>query len=695
MKKLGNLKQKIVLILLLSSFLADSFSLNSSCIQNKLTMTEAVEFTKQTSQKYKNKKVSRANKKMQLTQAKDAIKETRKKESTVRFNLLFNIQWPEKHAMPKEIELMTKVPEIETEIKNITKELEDIWLTEQEKAENYYINIYGYDQKSKIGQAILDEMNQSLTKMKNKLKVGQANSEDIASLEKKIKAQEQEIANSLKNIDRYKEKLSDLVGFDLTGYVFQNPLKKTDISRDKLDSLVKYSLNNDFNVLKTKNLENIARQSVNEIYNIYGKKWGNKIKTIESEVVKNTEVDLEVLLDKYNDLLRQIDKPWEGSYTINLLFFKIRIPKEWFKKEYDGQRYFDGEKYSIVVAIKDREEAIAQTKSAEKDLVNSIKDSFEVIKDMWNVYITSVESEKQAQKEYDKVYFKNQLGQASYDEVDMAKSNLETAKITTLDNLLNYNLQLSSFNKLTCGAIGALLENESLFLSAVKTGNSVLELEEILQSEENAIIYYINKSIDQKKTNFGLQVLEGFPEEITHYELLTPEKVLIAKKTAIDKTISMFPLEYEGSTEILVRLYNNDEFVNEATIDTLASRGRLDLISQNMDLEEKSAEINNNQNISTQVMGYYNISNLVGNTVKKIQFEIPETSGISFYKIVDENDKEIGKNNKFYSVTSGFQYLGYVLSDLSKLKVRLYDANYILKFECIFDVVKNQIIVKK
>ncbi|MBP0979346.1 MAG: hypothetical protein J6C55_01715 [Oscillospiraceae bacterium] len=693
MKLFNNTKQKIVLIILLFVFLVSNLNINSVCKQHKLTMVEAVEFAKQTSQKYKNKKASRANKKMQLTQAYDAIKETRKKESTIRFSLLFNIQWPEKHAMPKEIELMTKVPEIETDIKNITKELEDIWLSDQEKAENYYINIYGYDQKSKLGQMILDEMNWSLAKMRRQLRIGQANANDITSLENKIKAQEKEIASNLKNLERYKNKLSELIGFDLTGYAFQNPLKKTNIDRSRLDSLVTYSLNNDFNMFKTRNTENIARRKVNEIYNIYGKKWGNEIKTIESEVVKNSEVDLEILLDKYNNLLTKIDQPWVGSYDINLLFFKIRIPKEWFKKEFDGQRYFDGEKYSIVVAIKDREEAINQTKLAEKELTNSIKDGFESLKDMWSAYETSVELEKRAQKEYDSVYFKNKLGVASYDEVDITKSNLESAKMTTLDNLLNYNQQLVAFNKITCGAIDALSKNEALFLSAVKTGDSVLELEEILENQENGILYYINKEIDQKKTNFGLQVLGGFPQEVTHYELLTPEKILVARRTTIDKTISIFPLEYEGSTEMVVRLYNNGEFVNEALFDTLVPRGKLNLINLDQDPNQDLEEVFSEETNQRQVIGSYIVGSAVGRTVKKIQFKIPDTVGVSFYKIIDESGNEIGKNKKFYSITKSFQYLGYALGDLSKLKIRLFDAGYNLKYECSFDILTNQIII--
>ncbi len=49
-------------------------------------------------------------------QAVEGLRDIRKKESTVRFSLLFSISFPEKHAMPKEIELIMKIPKIDHEI---------------------------------------------------------------------------------------------------------------------------------------------------------------------------------------------------------------------------------------------------------------------------------------------------------------------------------------------------------------------------------------------------------------------------------------------------------------------------------------------------------------------------------------------------------------------------------------------------
>lgn len=677
--------------------------------QNKvLKMSDAITYVQNHSQSFKDKSDSRIKKKMELSQAIDAVNETRKKESTVRFSLLFNIKLPEKHALPKEIDLLMKVPKIESEIKILTKELEQIKLSEQEKAQNYFITIYEYDQKSKLLQQSLDELNGKLQKLNQQLTLGRASQKDISSLKEQIKMKETQLTECLNNFEIYKQKLSDIIGFDVSNeYIFPNPLKIFEVDRSYLDKLIQYSLNNDFNVFKARNDELVARRKVDEIYGIYGKKWGNIVKSIENDVKSNDKVDLDVLLDKYQDLLTKIDQPWVGNYTINLLLFKINIPKEWFKKEYDGNRYFDDEKYAIIVAIKEREEAIKATQAAEKELRNNIKDEFENLKNLWKAYSASSISLELAQHEYDRLILANKLGQASYDEVDESKSNLSNNQMSNFESLISYNKQLSSFNKTTCGAIDSLMENKDLFLKSIQTGNSVSEVEEllndslsnndILEDEQNAIIYYINNAIDQRKSIFGLQVMKGYPNNITHYELLSPERTLIAKKMEIDKTISILPIEYKGSTNFFVRLYDGDKFIDEATFNAVILKGKLNL---NQNATKSEAQISQDQfNIqSTQlaplesVIGMYEINNK-GNIVRNLKINIPQSKEIAYYKIIDLSGNQIGSKNKFYKISQPFSYLGFVFNNLSKLKVNLFDANYNLKCTANFNESKNELYI--
>lgn len=656
--------------------------------EKMLTVNDAVNYAHKASSDYRNQKNSLATKRIQLTQAREAIKDARKKESTVRFSLLFNIKFPEKHAMPKEIELIMKVPKIEVEIKNLNKSLEDIKLSDQNKTESNFLKVYEYIQKSQLAQSDLDVMNNRLSRMKMQLNIGKAKQTDVTDLENAIKAKESLLAGYKKNLESSKEQLSELVGFDVSkNYIFKNPLQKVDIDRRYLNDIINYTLNNDVSLFQAQNSEALARRNVDEIYQIYGNKWGKIVKNIESDVRSNSDLDFNQFLDKYNKLLNDIDKPWNGNYTIKLLFFKIKIPKEWFKGEYDGQRYFEDEKYALFVALKEKEDAINQTKAIKKELTSNIKNDYELLKDLWRNYEKSVESTKQNKIKYERMFMKNKIGQADFGEVEAEKSNYESAQATEFDDLIAYNQQLIAFNKLTCGSVDALRKNVDIFLESVASGDSMAETEELME-DNNSIIYYINNVVDQKRVTFGLHVPSKYKDVITHYEILTPEKVTVANKTEIGKDVSILPIEYKGTSDLLVRLYNNDDFIDEATFDAMYSRGKLQIkkVAEKSVVQEDNAP-------SQKTLGTYDIIEVAGNYVKKIRFNIAKTSGVSFYKIVDNSQGEIGEKNKFYAITDAFSYLGFALNDLSQVKINLYDANHNLKFIANFDMLKKEIVV--
>ncbi len=657
-----------------------------------LSLDEAEVYAQNLSTKFKNKKFALATKKIQLQQAKEAVSDARKNESTVRFSLPFNIQFPEKYALPKEVELLTKVPEIEAELKTINKELEDIKLTEQQNVREQFLSVYESEQKYKLAQEVLDELVEKLSKTKINFAKGLANAKDVQTLETKIKSQESKVSGLLVNLERYREKLSEIIGFNVSDkYILKSPFKKTDIDRSYLDSIVAFTVNNDFGLYNAQQQENTARQKADQIYGVFGDKYGNVIKKIEAEARKNTGMDYDEFLTKYNSLLVDVDKPWVGNYTFSLLLFKLDVPKEWLKGEHDGTRYLEDQKYALFLAVKDKEDAMNNTLSVRKELIANVKDGFETLKSMWKTYNSSVMLTKQAKKEYDRVFLLNKQGKASFDEVEAEKSNWESAQETELSNIVSYNKQLVSYNKLTCGSIDAMTKDIDIFLKAAQSGDSMAEYDEIVEDQEDAIVYYINTAVDQRRAVFGLQPLRGYKNEITHYELLTSDGLVVAKKTEINKQISVLPIEYQGSTEMKVRLYNNDEFVDEAVFDAIVGRGKLKL--SNLSTGTKTGLISDNIKLEDKVCGSYEMTTFVGNMVKKIKFNISDAQGASFYKIVDRNDMEVGRTNKYYLLKDTFSCLGFVFNDLSELKINFYDANHNFKFVAKFDEANHQIVV--
>ena len=109
--------QKICALMISVVLCSSSILYIAECAENMLTLQDIRTLAIENSTGLQNTKIDLVKKQIELRQAKEGIADTIKKESTIRFSLLFNIKFPEKHGMPKEIELLTKVPEIENDIK--------------------------------------------------------------------------------------------------------------------------------------------------------------------------------------------------------------------------------------------------------------------------------------------------------------------------------------------------------------------------------------------------------------------------------------------------------------------------------------------------------------------------------------------------------------------------------------------------
>ena len=116
--------RKIVAFLLLVCTLLSETSFVVYAKQRNYTIDNVKDMAIENSEGAQSATIEKIKKEIELKQAKDAIKDIRKNESTIRFSLLFNIKFPEKHGMPKEIELVTKVPQIQTEIAILKEQIE-------------------------------------------------------------------------------------------------------------------------------------------------------------------------------------------------------------------------------------------------------------------------------------------------------------------------------------------------------------------------------------------------------------------------------------------------------------------------------------------------------------------------------------------------------------------------------------------
>ena len=93
--------QKICVIMILVILCNTSMLYITECEENMLTLQDIRTLAIENSTGLQNTKIDLVKKQIELRQAKEGIADIIKKESTIRFSLLFNIKFPEKHGMPK------------------------------------------------------------------------------------------------------------------------------------------------------------------------------------------------------------------------------------------------------------------------------------------------------------------------------------------------------------------------------------------------------------------------------------------------------------------------------------------------------------------------------------------------------------------------------------------------------------------
>ena len=180
----------------------------TECAENMLTLQDIRTLAIENSTGLQNTKIDLVKKQIELRQAKEGIADIIKKESTIRFSLLFNIKFPEKHGMPKEIELLTKIPEIENDIKVLNEKKNSEALKSQTTAEQAYYDVLfaQYQQQKTIDR--LEQLEQSQYVIDKQVKLGKAKQSDLEYIQDSIDSLQKQ---SERNILTLYEKQTKLV----------------------------------------------------------------------------------------------------------------------------------------------------------------------------------------------------------------------------------------------------------------------------------------------------------------------------------------------------------------------------------------------------------------------------------------------------------------------------------------------------
>ncbi|MCL2633093.1 MAG: TolC family protein [Oscillospiraceae bacterium] len=597
-------------------------------------------------------------KRMKYTESVKGIQAKAKNKQTLRWTPLLSFKFPEKLDYPEEIELVMKPLALTAEINTLQHKMNDQRFAIVARVNTTFFKVYVLQEKVRFTEDILAAAELELDRNIARLATGTAKQSDIDNMQKSVDKLIGDLAQLKRNFQTEKEELSDLIRLDVTtGYYFAPPLQTAEISRQQLEFIIKYTLDNDQLYYEMKLAESMALVNLNTTEQLFRKQYGAKVNPVNPFLVaarQGNEIDGAAFKIQYDAMLKTFDKPWDGQYRI--LF--IRFTKEFLKGQISGTRYIEDEMYALYTACMEYAAARKDREATEKALIKQVNSEFEALVTAKNAAASLVKAVEDEKTQLERVIALNKTGKAEYSEVKDKQDEYQSAQVDAIDALAAYNDLLTSFDRLTCGAITKLLRGDGL---DTDTGGGGVSLP---GDGEGNIYYYIYNDIADMTFVFGLDVPDDFEPEITHFELWY-EGVQIGTRTAVGNRLKHLALTIGSSDEVTVRVFDGDKFVAECVVDATSPRDILPIPKA-----EKPNEIP-----TEKVIGTYKIETVVTGSIStsKLTFVFDTGLGAGFYRIVyGESDVY---SSDLIPVDEGFTYLSLLFGSLSDITVLIYDKN--------------------
>ena len=643
-----------------------------------LLLSQAKTIALANSDSYRRIKSKIALKEVAYKQAVKSVQLKIKNKRTFRWSPLLSFKFPEKLNFEDESDFVYKPAQIQNEITKLRHDLTDEVYAVYDSVEQAFLKAYTYQEKIAFEEEQLEGLQNTLAKNQGRLILGLAGRGDVEAMEKNITAAKEKLAQDMKNFETAKTKLGDLLTLDVTTrYVFSNPYVDAEIPRTALNGLVEYTLEQDQSYYEAKMTTQLALLQLDKNYSLLQGQYGGNIGLISSYVmqVKNGQkIDGDAFKASYDKFLEKIDKPWQGSWRI--LF--IRIPKEWLKGSIDGVRYIEDEPYTLYENALEYQDALADQKALAKELETQVRDSFESVVTARGAYLKLKAEAGEMKEQLQKEQVLNRMGELTFEEYTESQKQYEEKQIEVLEGLELYSSLLFGLDRLTCGGVTRYFRDMGIALDGTSGGISYIVDEETADGAR----YFIQSIVEDNMFEFGIYLPEDFETDITHYELWCDDYI-IGEKKETDKLLRHLTLTLTGDERLFVRLYNDEEFVEDCEIDPYAYQGPLEITGYMVVKTEEAKK---------RAIGSYEVQKQNERGTVEITLTINGAEEIQFYTLQNEEGQFLLREEQT-PITQPFLYLEFLSEDLDFLRIQCYGADGSQKYEAYFDTAEHTVYV--
>ncbi|MDR1292736.1 MAG: TolC family protein [Clostridiales Family XIII bacterium] len=612
-------------------------------------------------------------KKINYTDSVTATQVKLKDKQTLRWTPLLSFKFPEKLNMTDEMEMNVKPLSLTSEIVTLQHQMNDERYAVLAKVRKAYFDTYILHERSNYTQQMLTGAQENLARNKSRLLVGRANQSDVDTIQSSVTKLNSDLSQQLREYQSAKSNLSDIVKLNVTtGYRFLNPLRDADFSRDQLLGVVNHTLNEDQGVYAARAAETLALLTLNTTERLMRSKYGGNMDRLNSFISlarQGGDVDYAAFQIQYRQMLTAVDSRWAGS--IRIIFF--RFSREFLKGQIDGTRYIEDEPYALYTACMEYASARSDRIQAESDLRKQVNTDYEALVTARNASNGLADSVAEAKTSLDRLLTLNRIGKAEFSEVQGQLDDYQSLQLDALDALSAYNDLLTSFDRLTCGAVSMYFTGKNF---AADVGGGALSY----PTEDGQIWYYLYNDVADLTFVFGLDVPDDFSPEVTEYELWY-ETVNLSGRVEASELFRHLTLDYGDTSRLIVKLFGDDGYVGECEIDTTIPRAPLPLAN----------EANAPPVAAEQTIGSYRVETKIVGTVgaSMLTPEFDARVKARYYKLQYGGDDVV--NSDLVPVGEGFNYLSLLVKDLSNVDIFVFDSNETQICKASFNVVDETI----
>ncbi|ASS75483.1 hypothetical protein CIG75_11170 [Tumebacillus algifaecis] len=504
-------------------------------------------------------------KKQELIQAYKAINIQAEKDAS---------KHAKEHSLSRDIDLGTKVPNAQLELKKAEREIENKRREIGLEIEQLYINAYQAQLGVQKAQSELKQAQVKVDDLTKKAIFGYAKQAAVDAAKKELETVQSSVTVATLAFKSSRNELGQKVGMDLDGdFTFDVPRQYAWLNQTVLWQMIARAEGTDLELWKAIEARRLAEAKVNLIRQLYTNKFGAQtMQILESTYSSTKETDYAAFMAKYNEMLANIEAKWRGKVWVLVFSFPFlkQVPKKDLQGEYEGMRYFEDMQNSLPLAMLEFDKARLKESDTRQKLVTKIKTSYLGVKQSEASYILAMKAQDHARQATKDAEQKKKFGVLKQEELDAVKASEVQAGEMVTSAFLAYKLSLS---KLDLDTSGSVVYRNGLLPYQVDSG-----LDPLVQPPSVDLLlggWKLEPVAEGMTSKFTVGDLkDGL--QATHFTLHSKKTgKQIGERTAIKGELLHLNLAFSDISDLYIVLYNGDQKGDEAVLEGYAPKGTL------------------------------------------------------------------------------------------------------------------------